>query len=383
MRQAAETLILQMYDAVLDPALWSLVLERLRVELNASCGLQHVWRTVNNPEISLCVNADPAEMKRYQEYYYKLDPWMARIHTMPDQTVALTENFLSEHEYRKSEFCNDFLLPQGFYRFVTALDETPPTGVSCLSFLRSRNAPEFSSQEQALLQQLLPHFRICLRIQRRLSSFQAKIDYLETALDALSFGVVLVDSHNRVVHSNASAETLLRKQNELTITAAKLRLKDAGLDRRLQQLLAEANGMNSTLMQRRAGALTFLRSVGERISVIVAPFLARPAQLYQSVSTIVFLIEKNARELNSEQFLQHIFALTPQEARCALLSARGHSIEEISAILGISRNTVRSHLRSLFLKTSTKRQGALVAVINRELAGFDALAMQLREKFSD
>lgn len=60
---------------------------------------------------------------------------------------------------------------------------------------------------------------------------------------------------------------------------------------------------------------------------------------------------------------------TAAEAACALLIAEGLSIDQVAARQGISRNTVRAHLRSLYAKTGTHRQAALAAMVNRALTG--------------
>ncbi|MGE0859046.1 MAG: helix-turn-helix transcriptional regulator [Gammaproteobacteria bacterium] len=60
---------------------------------------------------------------------------------------------------------------------------------------------------------------------------------------------------------------------------------------------------------------------------------------------------------------------TAAEAACALLIVEGLSIDQVAARQGISRNTVRAHLRSLYAKTGTHRQAALAALVNRALAG--------------
>jgi DNA-binding CsgD family transcriptional regulator len=52
-------------------------------------------------------------------------------------------------------------------------------------------------------------------------------------------------------------------------------------------------------------------------------------------------------------------------ARLAVLLATGISPEEASETLGIARETVRKHLISIFAKTDTHRQSALVALLNR------------------
>jgi DNA-binding CsgD family transcriptional regulator len=65
--------------------------------------------------------------------------------------------------------------------------------------------------------------------------------------------------------------------------------------------------------------------------------------------------------------LQELFSLTPAEIRVVSLLVEGQSLEEIAAELGISFETVRSHLRSVFSKTATNRQGELIALVLRSV----------------
>ena len=90
-------------------------------------------------------------------------------------------------------------------------------------------------------------------------------------------------------------------------------------------------------------------------------------------AAIVFISTADARSVDKGILLQQILGLTPTEAMCALILADGGSIDEAAEGLRVSRNTIRSHLRSLFQKTGTHRQGALVAALNRELAVFELL----------
>ncbi|MCW5697441.1 MAG: helix-turn-helix transcriptional regulator [Bauldia sp.] len=63
---------------------------------------------------------------------------------------------------------------------------------------------------------------------------------------------------------------------------------------------------------------------------------------------------------NAEQ-LTGQFGLTPKEAQVAVAIAGGQSVEAIGTSLGIGRETVRFHLRSLFMKTDTHSQAQLVS----------------------
>ena len=61
--------------------------------------------------------------------------------------------------------------------------------------------------------------------------------------------------------------------------------------------------------------------------------------------------------------LRRLFDLTPREIDIAELFARGISLTEVSDVLCISVDTVRSHLKQMFVKTNTKRQSQLMRVL--------------------
>jgi DNA-binding CsgD family transcriptional regulator len=63
--------------------------------------------------------------------------------------------------------------------------------------------------------------------------------------------------------------------------------------------------------------------------------------------------------------LAKIFGLTPAEAKLASLMAEGLSPERAAEELKIARGTARNHLKAVFAKTATHRQGELVALLSR------------------
>jgi DNA-binding CsgD family transcriptional regulator len=61
--------------------------------------------------------------------------------------------------------------------------------------------------------------------------------------------------------------------------------------------------------------------------------------------------------------LQKDFGLSMAELRVLSLIIDGGSVKSVAYDLGLSDNTVKSHLRSLFSKTDTNRQQDLIRVI--------------------
>ncbi|AOZ68456.1 hypothetical protein LPB142_03280 [Rhodobacter xanthinilyticus] len=62
--------------------------------------------------------------------------------------------------------------------------------------------------------------------------------------------------------------------------------------------------------------------------------------------------------------------LTPQEARVALEVMHGHTPQQIAGKLGLSINTVRSHLAQACAKTETAGKAELAAALHRSPLGW-------------
>ena len=67
-------------------------------------------------------------------------------------------------------------------------------------------------------------------------------------------------------------------------------------------------------------------------------------------------------------FLKNKFGLTPAEVRLVLRLVAGDSLRSAAKALGIQYETVRTHLKSVFQKTGTRRQAELVIVVIRALS---------------
>ena len=66
--------------------------------------------------------------------------------------------------------------------------------------------------------------------------------------------------------------------------------------------------------------------------------------------------------------VRKLFDLTRKEAELAMCLTNGRSLREAAVDLGITLNTARAHLRSIFAKTGIDRQARLVRAILRSVA---------------
>ncbi len=84
--------------------------------------------------------------------------------------------------------------------------------------------------------------------------------------------------------------------------------------------------------------------------------------------TAVFISDPLGASEPPHQAISRLFGLTPTEAKLSLLLASGSSMDEAAERLSVSRNTTRTHLRSVFAKTGVSRQAGLVRLILSSVA---------------
>ena len=77
----------------------------------------------------------------------------------------------------------------------------------------------------------------------------------------------------------------------------------------------------------------------------------------------LFVADPSARFFAGSEALSELYQLTHSEAELVRLLASGLSLEEAADKRGVSLNTARSHLKHVFAKTDTSRQGELVRLI--------------------
>ena len=108
-----------------------------------------------------------------------------------------------------------------------------------------------------------------------------------------------------------------------------------------------------------------------QFSVIVRPASARPATEESTLSPAVAVFisaETDRAQSPPVETVRKLFDLTRKEAELAMCLTNGRSLREAAADLGITLNTARAHLRSIFAKTGIDRQARLVRAILRSVA---------------
>jgi DNA-binding CsgD family transcriptional regulator len=178
--------------------------------------------------------------------------------------------------------------------------------------------------------------------------------------------LIVVDGEGRALELSARADSLIRNSDPLTICAGIVTARSDAADEALHRAISAAADLSSGELPSRVIRLNSARGKSD-LAAIVSHFPPSLNHLpMPKPSALIRLIELDRpRQLCS---YSQLFDFSPRQTDIAAALLEGHSIESMSATLGISRNTARNHLQALFRKTRTNRQSDLIRVLAR-LAG--------------
>jgi DNA-binding CsgD family transcriptional regulator len=104
-------------------------------------------------------------------------------------------------------------------------------------------------------------------------------------------------------------------------------------------------------------------SMGPPLIVHLVPVRREAHDLFARALGILVITPVIPGEASSTLLLQGLFDLSPAEAKVAKGIGSGETIETMAAGFGLSRETIRAQLKSVFAKTGTRRQAELAALL--------------------
>jgi DNA-binding CsgD family transcriptional regulator/PAS domain-containing protein len=280
-------------------------------------------------------------------------------------TVVLREQTFTDTEWVREKFYREIYRPRGLYHGLGVCVTNNSSHIALLGLNRPEAAGRFSDRELDGLRVALPHLRRALDVFLRFADLEARDRAHEAAWDMLRCGVVLIDDTGKVLWRNATAAALLALGDGLAVRNGSLFAVGANDNSALESLVRDAILASRGRGLRPGGALSIARRSHKRpFALLVSPLRIEHC-VVRHPAAVVFVNDPESMPEPPTDALKRLYGLTSREARVAALLTGGASLADTAAALGISMHTARTHLRSVFRKTETRRQSELVALLAR------------------
>lgn len=358
-------LIAHIYDAALNDALWPSLIHTLAQCVNAEDSIMFGSPEVGSHHmvvLSPLQNATHDAAQAYGAYYWEHDQWKAgaaQHHLTHSGAIFHGDQFIDRHSFQNTEIYTDFFKPMmnGTGVVLTSIIEesTPqrPNPV-VLSFYKSFFAEPFDKKDEDLIRLLMPHFQRSLFIRRKMAEERELRQLTEHALHHSNEAIVLMDETCRILFANRKAELMLRHGNP-SIQRGYLFSPVSSQQVSLMRVLRDA-------LEGKGGVLKFANDsfFAPRVAVFSPVSAARGEQLQTPARIMAVISEPERFVSDGLGAFARLYRLTKAETGVLHHLLQQQSTREIASSLDISMNTLRTHLKILFAKTSTKNQRELV-----------------------
>jgi DNA-binding CsgD family transcriptional regulator/PAS domain-containing protein len=353
-------LIASIYDTTLDPGRWTATLEQI-VEFvggkGAMLGLHDNTRMEGNA--SYIFGDDPDLTRHYYTNLIQTNPLTVPIslYCAPGEVFSVS-GLVRYDEFRNTRVFKEYFAPQGWGDLTHFVIEKSARSFS--HFGTAQEGGPASEDVRRRLRLLAPHICRAVAISKMLELRRIEADTFIAILESLTAGVFMVRGRGVIVHANPAGCAMLDDGTVVIVSDGVLTAPHTpSVLRTALAAAAESDGalggQPATISLTPAGDARWMahvvplttgarRDAGRQVGAETAVFVYRAELLHPT------LIETATRH----------FDLTAGEARVLFALMEAGGIPQVAAALGISEDTVKTHLRRLYVKTGTKRQADLV-----------------------
>jgi len=345
-----------LYEAVYDPEAWRSAMNEMMKRTNSRLAFI-TCVDIRHKQLSRSefYGAEDTSFLRaaeeYQEGMYQTDPSLQWASKHPNAGVCDTSVIMPHDDFQKLEYVRwqESLMGTVHWRVFY----TQP--VDDLSFAVSLHPPASDGpapSETAKLHKLLfEHIERALRLAARPPDLAASAE-----------AVIVLDTLGQVLTMSPRAEQIVCRGDGFRVEQRSLYTDSPQVTERLTSAIRSA--IRSTSLGGAGGGVRVPRAadLGDWLALVSpCPRFLQHLPI-RTPAAIVRILETGAKPVLSPAHA-NLFGLSRRESDVAAALLAGHSLESLCHELGISRNTVKVHLQSIFRKTGTNRQSELVHLL--------------------
>jgi DNA-binding CsgD family transcriptional regulator len=308
---------------------------------------------------------DPEYTDLYFKKYIKINPTLVPIALQCNVgEVCSISTIVPYEEFVQSQLYKEWAKPQNYGDGTVAMIDKSATSIAHLITVHHENISPCGEETRQRMRHLVPHVLRAVAIARIIDLKTVEAAMLADAVDGITAGVFFVRANGTINHANANARAMLGQLNVLRETGGILNVFDPVAQKALADAYAAAAD-GDVVLGGRGLAVPLIARDGERyVAHVLSLAAGARRQAGSGYAVAAVFVHKAALQTPTliEAVAQH-FKLTPGELRVLFAIIEVGGIPEVSFALGLSDETVKTHLKRLFAKTGTNRQAELVKLI--------------------
>lgn len=359
-------LIADIYDTTLDVTSWQEVLAKLCAFVpGCAANLFSHDARYSIAEIHFSWGDDPNYVRLYLDKYINLNPFFPAIAFDDVGRVGVQSDIVPFEEFHQTRFYQEWVRPQGYVDCVYSVLDKSPSGCAMITVRRDEANGLVDGETRRRMAMIVPHVQRAVLISRALEHSKAATGDLPELLDRMSAAIFLLGERARISYVNKAAEEMLADNDAFANRGGRLGALDASTEAAVASVLAEIQHGRAT--HNTGGiAIPVTGKTGQHYVAHVLPMtsgLRRRMGAEYAALAAVFVRKAGVTWVSPVEAVAKLYKLTGGELRVLMAVAEASGIVEIASALGVSEETVKTHLRHIYEKTGRRRQPDLMRLL--------------------
>lgn len=306
---------------------------------------------------------DPADQRLYEERVHLVNPRFSLLPGMRVGDVAADRHIAPDIAASAGEYY-DWLGHTGTRYFAGIKLFDTPDFLALVSVHMPESRGPIDAATEDLYTRLAPHIANALSVQQALAG-RGDRDELFDGESGSGRAYALLGRDGRVLECSREFERSVAASGALTLRERRLGAARAADGAELAALIGSATEPGPTVEPLRPVRIV---PPGARHGLLLrAVRLDRSREMFARLRPVAMLvlIDLDAPAASVIAELRSGWGLTPREADLAMLIGEGRRIDQAAAMLGISEQTARHHLKAVFRRMEIDRQTDLVRLVTR------------------
>src|ERR1700728_1651389 len=299
-------------------------------------------------------------LARFMPQYIALTPTDPRsgMSTTPYKATHCRQ-FVTDDVLRASEIYKQALRPIGveYAMGFTVPINQETTGI--LAVMRGPDQAPFTGGECTDFGRFAPHVTRAITMHGTFRRCREELATVKALLDGVPLGMLVVEDDELKV-ANRAARTMLDEGDAVRLQNGRLSGATRRADTDLRAAVHEALDGDD-----RAVGVTLPIDHAEPVRAVVRRLHPGSAGMVGArMEPVALYITAPRKPVETpEEILQRLFGLTPREASVLRILVEGDDLQAVALRLGISIETVRSHVKHIMDTTGARRQAELVRMV--------------------
>lgn len=332
----------------------------------------------------LPLEAYAAAELNYLRYPIDADPRWEKFLNPERKGWYQCHSHITEAFVEQSDLYQNILLPHGL-RYV-ASHELIWDEKLCVfwSISTSQQRQPLNQEELAFLDRLLPHLQRVVMAQRHLYEFSLDNIVGYNLIDKLNQPIMLLNLSGQVVHTNPMMLGVLEENECVQIANQRLILPEKDQPHFLEKLyqMEDAFRYNQAQLEQYKDIKFSITGMEHNLSCTINLLASEKEMSFFGIRPLVMLSFddyhkplKNSQQTDKKydlnhEYLKQNYGLTKRELELCGLFVNGMNLVQVAEHMGLTRSSIRTYLRNIFVKTSCNSQVELMQLLMSSRVNF-------------